>query len=221
MGIATPTGVLWFDAYDKPLSTTGLAQPLSYRNFYLTGTTTPATVYQDGALTTPYAQPIVADANGRFSPIYLDPNVTYRAQLHNAANQLLEDVDPISPSSQVVTGSFTIGTTGFVANPSGTAQYAIFFGRIVQLFIPPLGPATSNATTFTLTGIPAVIQPANTMPHQLQVADTTDNSTEVIGDVDIPPQSSVFNMQKNGSNTGWTASGLKGFGVETLTYWLS
>jgi len=41
--------------------------------FYLTNTTTDVTVYQDGALTTPHTQPVVADSSGRFAPIYIDP----------------------------------------------------------------------------------------------------------------------------------------------------
>lgn len=40
--------------------------------FYEVGTTTDLTVYTDYALTTAASQPVVADADGRFSPIYFD-----------------------------------------------------------------------------------------------------------------------------------------------------
>lgn len=39
--------------------------------FYDEGTTTARTVYQNAALTTAHAQPVVADSAGRFAPIYL------------------------------------------------------------------------------------------------------------------------------------------------------
>ncbi len=41
--------------------------------FFLTNTSTPVTVYQDGALSVEFTQPVVADASGRFEPIYIDP----------------------------------------------------------------------------------------------------------------------------------------------------
>ncbi len=40
--------------------------------FYEVGTTTDLEVYTDFALTTPASQPVVADSNGRFAPIYID-----------------------------------------------------------------------------------------------------------------------------------------------------
>ena len=51
--------------------------------FYENGTSTPKVVYQDIALTTPHAHPVVADSAGNFPPIFLDG--TYRVELKNAA----------------------------------------------------------------------------------------------------------------------------------------
>ena len=51
--------------------------------FYENGTSTPKVVYQDIALTTPHAHPVVAYDNGNFPPIFLDG--TYRVELKNAA----------------------------------------------------------------------------------------------------------------------------------------
>src|SRR5258708_15469713 len=90
--ISTPTGILFSDQQLKLLSTTGQAPAGAYYLFYLTGTLTVANAYADGLLTTRLShvpgatQPIcTADSAGRFNPIYLDPTVTYRAQLYNAA----------------------------------------------------------------------------------------------------------------------------------------
>jgi hypothetical protein len=54
-------------------------------------------------------------------------------------------------------GTFTVTGTGFTAGVSGTAQY-VKLGRMVHLWLPQLS-GTSNATTFTLTGIPAALAP--------------------------------------------------------------
>jgi hypothetical protein len=105
-------GQLFYDAFPRPLSSTGLTMPLGYYNFYLSGTTSAAPVYQDAALTTPYpAQTlppggagtpnysvVVGDSTGTMQPIFLNPNLIYRVQLYNAAGQLIEDVDPYIPA---------------------------------------------------------------------------------------------------------------------------
>jgi hypothetical protein len=78
--------------------------------FYLTGTTTPATVYQDEDLSDAHANPVVADSNGVFPPIYLDPQVSYRMKAIRSAGDLnnpLRDDDPINPVTPVLDGSIT------------------------------------------------------------------------------------------------------------------
>ena len=57
--------------------------PGALKYFYENGTSTPKVVYQDIALTTPHAHPVVAYDNGNFPPIFLDG--TYRVELKNAA----------------------------------------------------------------------------------------------------------------------------------------
>jgi len=64
-------------------------------NFYLTGTTTRTDTFTDSGLTTPHANPVVADANGVFPAIYLDPSVTYRVIVTDALGAQLDDVDPL------------------------------------------------------------------------------------------------------------------------------
>lgn len=231
--MATPTGALFYEPLDKPLSAAGQVMAGAYRLFYLTGTTTPTNVYADGALTTPLsqvpgqAQPsCTADGNGRFNAIYLDPNIIYRVQLFSQGGILLQDVDPYvpaQPGSSYQTGTFTIGSTGFVSNPSATATYVIFFNRIVHLFIPPIGPSTSNATTFTLTGLPPAIvsQFGGSGTLQEQEAGVFDNGAEASGQFLLAFNSNVIQMEKNANLGGWTASGLKGVGNQIVTYYLN
>lgn len=93
--MANPTGILFVEPKNKPLSTTGLQQANVQRAFFVTGTTTVAPVYSDGFLQTVLAQNVIADGNGQFVPIYLDPAVVYRAQLlASNGTTVLEDIDP-------------------------------------------------------------------------------------------------------------------------------
>lgn len=103
------TGQLFYDPIARPLSATGIAMPGAYYNFYVSGTTTPATVYQDAACSLPYPTAplngsaaiysvVQADGTGAFQPIFLLPTSIYRIQLYNSSWQLVEDVDPYVPA---------------------------------------------------------------------------------------------------------------------------
>lgn len=64
--------------------------------FYATNTTTPATWYTDDTGNVPGVSPAVADSTGAFSPIYLDPAITYRIVLKSAGGaSTIWDVDPV------------------------------------------------------------------------------------------------------------------------------
>ena len=99
-------------------------------NFYLTGTTTPTDTYQDSALNTAHANPVVADANGQFAAIYLDPAITYRLVLTDSDDNTLDDVDPVSSplaAAQSITdagGYFTATTVEGALQEIG-AGYAV------------------------------------------------------------------------------------------------
>ena len=54
--------------------------------FYITGTTNAQDTYSDPGLTSPHANPVVADGNGVFPPIFLDPSLDYKVDLTNASD---------------------------------------------------------------------------------------------------------------------------------------
>ena len=88
--------------------------------FFVTGTNTPANVYQDGALTTPFPVTgiVTADNFGRFPPIYLDTAVTYGVQFYNSNNQLVWTQDPYVPPL-ATTGTSSNSATGInIATPA-------------------------------------------------------------------------------------------------------
>lgn len=85
--------------------------PGSKLYFYQTGTTTPQNTYQDAALTTPHANPVVADAAGVFAPIYLDSSLpNYRVRHETSASVLIYQVDDVL-SSQAAGTSLRLSST--------------------------------------------------------------------------------------------------------------
>lgn len=90
---------LFFDPRARPLSIGGDPMPNARLDFFVTLTTTPATVYANASLTTPLGTSVTADENGQFPPIYLSPTITYRVQIYDGDGVLQPDgdVDPIAP----------------------------------------------------------------------------------------------------------------------------
>ena len=86
----------------------GVYLPGSKLNFFLAGTTTPTPVYTTSALSIAHSQPVVADAAGTFSEIYLDSTIAYKATLSNSADVLQYTSDPVNDSilSQSIIGRY-------------------------------------------------------------------------------------------------------------------
>lgn len=94
-----------------PLSSAGLLLPGAKLTFTQTGGTTPQNTYQNVLLTTPHANPVVADAAGVFAPIYLDPSLpNYRVKLTTAADVQVYQVDDY-PSNQNAAQTFRLKAT--------------------------------------------------------------------------------------------------------------
>lgn len=82
---------LWTYALDD----TGVALPGSLLYFYAAGTSSPIDTFSDITLSTPNANPVVADSAGRFGPIYLTPGLSYKAIWKTAAGATLRTLDNI------------------------------------------------------------------------------------------------------------------------------
>jgi hypothetical protein len=80
-----------FDANGDPISGAKL-------NAYESGTLTRKDTFSDSGLTTANANPVVADADGRFIPIYIESG-DYRFVLTDAADVEIWDADPVSGSA--------------------------------------------------------------------------------------------------------------------------
>lgn len=113
------------------------------------------------------------------------------------------------------TGSFTGTPTGFSGSP-GTCTVAYSVGpdgHSAQLQIGTGMSGTSNATTFTITGMPSFLAPVNT---QAFVVFSTDSGAPGLGSLVLTAASQIISLGKANTYaalTGWTASGTKVFPV--------
>jgi hypothetical protein len=113
-------------------------------------------------------------------------------------------------------GTFTATGTGFGTPPTATAHY-VRIGKAVLLEVPQLS-GTSNATTFTITGMPAGIQPAYSSYHFGAV---TDNGVDGYGFIFLAGGTNVLHVFINTVSGIFTASGTKRVYPQQLAYLLA
>lgn len=112
------------------------------------------------------------------------------------------------------TGTFTITYTGMTTSITGTAVWARI-GNLVTLFFPA-ATGTSNAATFTATGLPSAIQPARTQSLSSPDGVFESNSGLVLissgsgGNVRVNASSGTITFLFNGNSGGWGATNTKG-----------
>jgi hypothetical protein len=115
-------------------------------------------------------------------------------------------------------GTFTLTHTGFTTGVTSTATW-YRIGNIVILNTGT-GSGTSNATTWTATGVPAAIQP--TLTQTIIIGDVVDNGAGTAATVGLSSGSGTLTFGKGFVNGGaFTNSGAKGFnntGGTTFVY---
>lgn len=119
------TGTLWPYPIQIAFDSSGALVSGAKAYFYLAGTSTPATVYQDVNLTTPHASPVVANGAGRFAEIYLTPGSSYKVDVQTSAGVSLSGY-PADNISAVPASSANTDVTG-------TAGEALTAGQSVYL----------------------------------------------------------------------------------------
>lgn len=97
--------------------------------FSATGSSTLQNTYSDIALTTPNENPVVADANGVFGKIYLDPGLpNYRVKLTTIADVLLYQEDDIPSGSEgIAAKAFKASSTDRSSTTSVTDDPDLLF----------------------------------------------------------------------------------------------
>ena len=99
-------------------------------------------------------------------------------------------------------------------SPTGVAS-AVKVGNMVVINFPTI-TGTSNATTFTLTGLPSRLYPATT-PRRVvvQINDNTGNVTYGMADIGT---SGTITLYKDPQGNVWTSSGTKGIYFSSASY---
>jgi len=105
--------------------------------FYVSGSTTPQSVFADEALSNSLGPVVTANADGRFPAIYLDASLSYRGILRDADGSVtLYDIDPIGGAASALSatlaansGSQSIGHKSPLTGSTATTVYASFAAR--------------------------------------------------------------------------------------------
>lgn len=105
MALGTLAPAFWFTALDD----NGVIMPGALLSFFLSGTSTPATVYHDADLSAPWTQPAECDMFGRIV-VYLDPAVgNLKLTMTDAdGNPVGPTVDPVTPTNAGASGLGTV-----------------------------------------------------------------------------------------------------------------
>jgi hypothetical protein len=136
----------------------------------------------------------------------------------DTANQLAISLNGVT-AGQIAQGTFTGTLTGFTANPTGTVNYQRI-GKIVHLWITTAITATSNTGNMTMTGLPAIIQPASVTNFAMtQGANDQGTDSGTIGTVNAG--TITFNLAQTAAGIvfggGWHNTGTKGLNAGWAT----
>lgn len=114
---------------------------------------------------------------------------------------------------QRFTGSFTATSTGITGNPTATVTYRCDASATLCTLIFGTGiTGLGSLTTFTLTGMPALLTPLQTQAYYTSAEDATATTAATII---FTASSTTITLGKGSAlgagTSGWTASGTKGF----------
>jgi hypothetical protein len=112
--------------------------------FYLTGTTTPVTTYQDINLTVANTNPVLSDANGRFPEIWYSDLSQLKIIVKDSSNNTIETVDPVGATASAISlNDFDVRPTSYWGLTAGTSTAYTLVAN------PPIS-AYANTQTFVV-----------------------------------------------------------------------
>lgn len=150
--------VLFDSGIFSVVGATGAALAGATIDWYVTGTTTRLATYSDSTLSTPNTNPVVADANGRFGPMWLQ-NADYKMILKTAAGVTLVTRDPISGAT--LAGSNGAGLVGYnVTNTYAAGSLGKHEQGFISVSDAPFN-AVCDGTTDDTIAVQAAIDYAN------------------------------------------------------------
>ena len=166
--------------------------------YYQCGTTTDLEVYQDSALSTPHAQPIVLDAGGR-ATIYLTPGVCHKVQVNDSDDANVYTEDDVGPGHGV-------GNDRLRLSPhAATLASGAFTATFSQYEVDTQGAAASDdldtitAGTGVGEGFLLVLTPAN-VSRVVTAKHSTGNLELGAGDYRLDHAGASLTLYYDGSN---------------------
>lgn len=140
-------GAVWRKSGLIELDNTGQPADGALVSFYAGGTTTPITVYQDAAETTPHTHPVEASASGRWPLVFIpyrtsfDEKITTETGTQLTYYQNIPNPDPVEAASDTVGDDeiFATGDWKFRTTTGTLTGYVRANGRTI-------GSAASGAT---------------------------------------------------------------------------
>lgn len=113
----------------------------------------------------------------------------------------------VSSLDDVAYTAFVPGFTGFSANPTGVTAFYKKIGKSCFIYID-MTAGTSNATGFTITGLPFTAGPNLCRTGSFVGSDNSAVTSLIYGFVNSG--STILTITLNDSSTGWTNAGTKG-----------
>jgi len=117
--------------------------PAARVSFFISGTTTPITVFSDVDLTTPLAQPVEADGEGSFPAVWADGATSVKAVVTDASGAAIDTFDPVILAATSGGGADEVSFSPVTNNPATNVNDAILNclfagGNLAELTDPDL-----------------------------------------------------------------------------------
>ena len=179
----------------------GVVQPGAKITFTATGTTDPQNTYTNIGLTVASSNPVVADAEGLFAPIYLDPTLPdYRVKYTDSADVLIYQEDDV-PASQ----------SGESLTLTGTAPF-------IDL-IETDAAANNTSWRIQVNSEQLTLQLANDALAAFTDILTIDRTANTVDIIDLLPTTLNHNALNLGVSTGTFVATWLGFTTSPTTTW--
>lgn len=174
------------------LDASGDTLPGALLYFYDAGTTNPITIYQDEANTIPHTNPLVADGDGRFAPVWIaDADNPFKSELRDADNVLIWTEDNLRSYDSA--GGATL--TSNVIVPDGAGDGVTDDSTAVQDALDAAA-ARNGGGTVDLTGLIWRVDSALTIASGVALV----NGTLDLSQASTPPAVGIAgNATKEGS----------------------
>jgi hypothetical protein len=136
-------------------------------SFFVSGGLTAAAVYTDATRATAIAQPVTADATGRFQAIWLDPAVIYRVRCQDAGGALIADLDPVAGPLSIGTDEIADGAVTGAKLDGGAVAASLGYTPLSKGGDAMAGPLRLGTGTTAFSdqagylGLPTTIRDAN------------------------------------------------------------